>query len=97
MLQEPVEKSDVVALETVNNLEENEAFDEVNAVQEDSTKSMVIENKKQGDVPEEIVDELGEESKQLDDSQFVADEENKGKFFCPFLKGSWCLIVVICS
>lgn len=84
---ETVEKSDVVALETVNSLEDNEALDEVNAVQEDSsTKSSVIENEKQGDVQEEIVDELGEESKQLDESQFVADEENKGKYVCPFLK-----------
>ncbi|KAK1361117.1 hypothetical protein POM88_045591 [Heracleum sosnowskyi] len=79
VLQESVEKSDMVALETVNNLEDNEAFDEVNAVQEDnSTKSLVIENEKQGDVQEEIIDELGEELKQLDESQFVADEDNKG-------------------
>ncbi|XP_074372363.1 uncharacterized protein LOC141713049 isoform X2 [Apium graveolens] len=73
VLQEPVDKSDVVA--TVNNLEDNEALDVVNTFQEDSsTKSLVIENEKQGDVQEEIVDELGEESKQLDESQSVADE-----------------------
>lgn len=50
-----------------------EALDEVNVVQDDSTKSLM--NEKQGDVQEEIVDALGEESKQLDESSFVADSE----------------------
>ena len=89
VLQESVEKSNE-PLETLNNLKDNEALDEVNAVQEDSTKSLVTENEKDVDVLEEVVEEFEEKSEQLVEPQFVADsvviknENNEGKLLCPF-------------
>ncbi|XP_017246788.1 uncharacterized protein LOC108218387 [Daucus carota subsp. sativus] len=72
VLQESVEKSNGPS-ETLNNLKDNEALDEVNAVQEDSTKSLVIENEKDVDALEEVLEEFEEKPKQLVESQFVAD------------------------
>lgn len=98
VLQEPVEKSDVEALESVSNIEDNEfndqktksekilmVVDELNVVQVCIPNSMMIED-------EEIVDELKEKAEKLAEAHVISESlvieiQDKVKF-CSFYLGS---------